>query len=76
MSLVEVLEEYPRGPAWTESWVEEARAALVRAQTTLWAARPYIELEAQLQNSGHGNVIGNPAKRVLMQIDELLGAGQ
>lgn len=34
--------------------------------------RPYIELEASLQNSGHGNVIGNPAKELLRRIDEVL----
>lgn len=34
--------------------------------------RPYIELEASLQNSGHGNVIGNPAKKLLLKIDQAL----
>jgi len=36
------------------------------------AVRPYIELEASLQNSGQGNVIGNPAKKLLSRIDEVL----
>lgn len=68
---IEILREFIALP-FQDRWgtVEtDAERALDRIQKLLGETVPYIRLEAGLQNSGHGNVIGNPAKKLLARIE-------